>query len=78
MHRDVGADQTEEPDTLSNEVLFVSGTRKRRRAAPVEDQNDENDLEREVKKLRKELQEKDKRLERLEQVVARLQNSQQQ
>ena len=77
VHRDVGADQTEEPDTLSNEVAFVSGTRKRRRAAPVEDQDDENDLEQEVKKLRKELQEKDKRLERLEQVVARLQNSQQ-
>ena len=74
VHRDAGAEQREEPETLLNETPSFVGTRKRRR--PVADDFDERDedgvLQQEVKKLRRELQEKDERLKRLEQVVAQL------
>ncbi|KAK3178560.1 hypothetical protein OEA41_000697 [Lepraria neglecta] len=74
VHRDAGAEQREEPETLLNETPSFVGTRKRRR--PVADDVDERDedgaLQQEVKKLRRELQEKDDRLKRLEQVVAQL------
>ncbi|KAF6221254.1 hypothetical protein HO133_002109 [Letharia lupina] len=72
VHRDAGADQTQEegPESAQNTTSATSGTgRKRRRAVPDDDSGGEDDLEQEVKKLKKELQEKDERLEKLERQV---------
>lgn len=71
VHRDAGADQTQkEGSENAQNTSERSGTvKKRRRAVLDDDASDEEDLEKEVKKLKKQLQEKDERLEKLERQV---------
>lgn len=73
VHRDADADQPRKEDPSESAPNLTSGAsatgRKRKRAVPDKDDDGEENLEQEVKKLRKELQEKDERLEKLERQV---------
>lgn len=73
VHRDAGADETQKEGSGTTPTASgISGTgKKRRRAVPEDDGGDEDeaDLEQEVKKLKRQLQEKDERLEKLERQV---------
>lgn len=78
VHRDADADQQEEiPEGAQNITPEASRPgKKRRRVEPEDDDDGEEDLEQEVKKLKKELQEKDERLEKLERQVQLLMRGQ--
>lgn len=71
VHRDACADQTQKEgsENAQNTSEKLGMVKKRRRTVPDDDDSDEGDLEKEVKKLKKQLQEKDERLEKLERQV---------